>query len=286
MSVRVVDLEHIYNKGLPDETIAISRINFEAQDGEIVGVIGKTGSGKSTLMQHLNGLLRPTAGSIFINDLDISREGISLTDVRKEVGLVFQYPEYQLFEESVEKDIAFGPGNLGFNEEKINACVREALELVEMDYDKFKEKSPFDLSGGEKRRVAIAGVLAMRPKILILDEPTAGLDPDAHKSIVAMIKNIHKNISNIIFIVSHNMDDIEELSDRVLVINNGEIVKNGSPAEVFSEAEELFDYGLGLPTMKRFIYKLKNNGVDVGKVKTFDELSEKIYQVCFCEGKF
>lgn len=281
MSVRVVDLEHIYNKGLPDETIALSRINFEAQDGEIVGVIGKTGSGKSTLMQHLNGLLRPTAGSIFINDLDISREGIPLTDVRKEVGLVFQYPEYQLFEESVEKDIAFGPGNLGFDEEKIRDCVREALELVEMDYDKFKDKSPFDLSGGEKRRVAIAGVLAMRPKILILDEPTAGLDPDAHKSIVAMIKNIHKNISNIIFIVSHNMDDIEELSDRVLVINNGEIVKNGSPAEVFSEAEELFDYGLGLPTMKRFIYKLKNNGVDVGKVKTFDELSEKIYQVCF-----
>ena len=186
MSIRVENLKHIYEKGMPTESLALDNISFEVEDGQLFGIIGHTGSGKSTLLQHLNGLLKPDEGRIHIGGVDITEPGISMTEIRKRIGLVFQYPEYQLFEETVAKDVVFGPKNLGLSEEEAEERVKEALELVGLDYEIFKDRSPFDLSGGQKRRVAIAGVIAMRPEVLILDEPTAGLDPKAHKDVLKM----------------------------------------------------------------------------------------------------
>ena len=201
MSIQVKNLTHIYSKGMPDEQLALDDVSFEIADGEKVAVIGHTGSGKSTLMQHLNGIIKPSSGNIIIGDTDITDPKTVMKDVRRRVGLVFQYPEYQLFEETVAKDIAFGPKNLGLSEEEIDVRVREAIQLVGLDYDDIAERSPFELSGGQKRRVAIAGVIAMEPEILILDEPTAGLDPGAHKEILRMIEKIHSAQNNIIIFV-------------------------------------------------------------------------------------
>ena len=211
MSIRVENLVHIYDKGMPSEQLALDNISFTADDGQHVGIIGHTGSGKSTLLQHLNGLLKPESGSIVIGDTDITQPGISMVQIRKKIGLVFQYPEYQLFEETVAKDVAFGPGNLGLSREEIDERVREAIELVGLDYEESKDRSPFELSGGQKRRVAIAGVVAMCPEVLILDEPTAGLDPKAHKDVLAMVEEVHRRTGNNTILVSNNMDDIARL---------------------------------------------------------------------------
>ena len=205
MSIRVEHLKHIYDKGMPTESLALDDVSFEIADGQMFGIIGHTGSGKSTLLQHLNGLLKPESGHIVIGDVDITEPDIAMTEIRKRIGLVFQYPEYQLFEETVAKDVAFGPRNLGLAEEEIQERVREAIELVGLDYETFKERSPFELSGGQKRRVAIAGVIAMRPEALILDEPTAGLDPKAHKDVLKMVEEVHRRTGNITILVSHNM---------------------------------------------------------------------------------
>ena len=261
MSIRVEHLTHIYDKGLPTEQIALEDINFTVADGELLGVIGHTGSGKSTLLQHLNGLLKPSSGRVLVGDVDITAPGVSMVEIRKRIGLVFQYPEYQLFEETVAKDVAFGPKNLGLSEQEIEERVREALELVGLDYEQIKERSPFELSGGQKRRVAIAGVVAMRPEVLILDEPTAGLDPKAHHDVLDMVQEVHCRTGNIIILVSHNMADIARVSDKIIVIDSGHLVTTGTPQEVFAQKELLRGVGLDLPPITEFTETLREKGM-------------------------
>jgi len=263
MSIQVKNLTHVYEKGMPNESIALENISFEVEDGAFLGVIGHTGSGKSTLLQHLNGLLKPTDGKIIIGDVDITSPDVSMVEIRKRIGLVFQYPEYQLFEETVAKDVAFGPKNLGLGEEEIEERVKEAIELVGLDYEMVKDRSPFELSGGQKRRVAIAGVVAMKPEVLILDEPTAGLDPKAHKDVLKMIEKVHEKTGNITILVSHNMADIARLSDKVLVIDSGHMVTIGTPKEVFSHREELSKVGLDLPPITQLTESLRSKGMMV-----------------------
>lgn len=263
MSIQVKNLTHVYEKGMPNESIALENISFEVEDGAFLGVIGHTGSGKSTLLQHLNGLLKPTDGKIIIGDVDITSPDVSMVEIRKRIGLVFQYPEYQLFEETVAKDVAFGPKNLGLGEEEIEERVKEAIELVGLDYEMVKDRSPFELSGGQKRRVAIAGVVAMKPEVLILDEPTAGLDPKAHKDVLKMIERVHEKTGNITILVSHNMADIARLSDKVLVIDSGHMVTIGTPKEVFSHREELSKVGLDLPPITQLTESLRSKGMMV-----------------------
>lgn len=263
MSIRVEHLTHIYDKGMPTESVALSDVSFSAEDGQFVGIIGHTGSGKSTLLQHLNGLLKPHEGRVIVGDVDITEPGISMVEIRKRIGLVFQYPEYQLFEETVAKDVAFGPKNLGLSEAEIEERVKEAIELVGLDYETVKDRSPFELSGGQKRRVAIAGVVAMRPEVLILDEPTAGLDPKAHKDVLNMVEEVHRRTGNITIFVSHNMADIAKLSDKVVVIDSGRLVTEGTPKEVFSKKDELRSVGLELPPVTEFTENLRERGVEL-----------------------
>ena len=277
MSIRVENLKHIYEKGMPTESLALDNISFEVEDGQLFGIIGHTGSGKSTLLQHLNGLLKPDEGRIHIGGVDITEPGISMTEIRKRIGLVFQYPEYQLFEETVAKDVAFGPRNLGLSEEEAEERVKEALELVGLDYEIFKDRSPFDLSGGQKRRVAIAGVIAMRPEVLILDEPTAGLDPKAHKDVLKMVEEVHRRTGNITILVSHNMADIARLSDKVLVIDSGKVVTVGTPKEVFSHRKELADVGLDLPPITQLTEALRERGMSIAEtILSVDEAADEI----------
>ena len=263
MSIRVEHLTHIYDKGMPTQSVALDDISFTAEDGQFIGVIGHTGSGKSTLLQHLNGLLKPDSGRVIVGDVDITAPGISMVEIRKRIGLVFQYPEYQLFEETVAKDVAFGPKNLGLSDEQIEERVREAIELVGLDYETVKDRSPFELSGGQKRRVAIAGVVAMRPEVLILDEPTAGLDPKAHKDVLTMVEEVHRRTGNITIFVSHNMADIARLSDKIVVIDSGRLVTVGTPKEVFSRKDELRAVGLDLPPVTEFTESLREKGIDL-----------------------
>ena len=276
MSIQVRNIKHIYEKGMPTESVALDDISFDVDDGEFLGIIGHTGSGKSTLLQHLNGLLKPDEGTIVIGGADITAEGISMVEIRKRIGLVFQYPEYQLFEETVAKDVAFGPRNLGLSDEEIGERVKEAIELVGLDYDEIKDRSPFELSGGQKRRVAVAGVIAMRPEVLILDEPTAGLDPKAHRDMLAMIEEVHRRTGNITILVSHNMADIARLSDQILVIDSGHLVVSGTPKEVFSRTEELERVGLDLPPITILTENLRKRGMDIEKtILSVDEAAEQ-----------
>ena len=263
MSIQVKNLKHIYEKGMPNESVALEDISFEVDDGEFLGIIGHTGSGKSTLLQHLNGLLKPDEGKIIIGGVDITADDVSMVEIRKRIGLVFQYPEYQLFEETVAKDVAFGPKNLGLSQEEIDSRVKEAVTMVGLDYDQIKDRSPFELSGGQKRRVAIAGVIAMGPEVLILDEPTAGLDPKAHKDILSMIEEVHRLTGNITILVSHNMADVARLSDKILVIDSGHLVVCGTPKEVFSQTEELEKVGLDLPPITRLTEELRKRGMKI-----------------------
>ena len=256
MSIIVRHLTHIYSKGLPGETVALDDVSFEIASGECIGIIGHTGSGKSTLLQHMNGLLKPHSGEIIVSDMNIGEGSVKKVDISKNVGLVFQYPEYQLFEETVAKDVAFGPRNLGVPEDEISSIVRESIELLGLEYDAVAEKSPFELSGGQKRRVAIAGVLAMKPKVLILDEPTAGLDPASKHDMLEVIKRLRQERNLIVVFVSHNMKDIAELSDRIIVMNGGKLVMNGSPKEVFARASELKSMGLSVPPVTEILYEV------------------------------
>ena len=257
MSIEVKNLKYTYNPGMPGETLALDDVSFEVHDGETIGIIGHTGSGKSTLLQHLNGLIRPDSGEVWVDGQCITDKSAKLVDVRRKVGLVFQYPEYQLFEETVAKDIAFGPRNTGIPEDQMEKRVRAAMSIVGLDYDEIAESSPFELSGGQKRRVAIAGVVAMRPSVLILDEPTAGLDPAAHDEVLAMIETINASMNMIVIFVSHNMADVARLSDRVLVMDKGKIAMQGTPREVFSNEDELSSMGLGVPPVRDILKKIK-----------------------------
>ena len=261
--IEVRNLTHIYSEGLPHESVALDDVSFRIEDGSFTGIIGHTGSGKSTLLQHLNGLLKPTSGTIVIDGTDITDSHTRMLDIRKKVGLVFQYPEYQLFEETVAKDVAFGPANLGLGQEEIEERVRQSISLVGLDYEAIKDTSPFELSGGQKRRVAIAGVLAMKPEVLVLDEPTAGLNPKAHYDILDMVQEIHERENNITIFVSHNMNDIARMSDRVLVIDKGHLAMNGTPQEVFSREEELKSMGLALPDATEIVSQLRKEGMNL-----------------------
>ena len=277
MSIKVEHLTHIYDKGMPSESVALDDVSFTAEDGQFIGIIGHTGSGKSTLLQHLNGLLKPDEGTVTVGNVNITQPEISMVEIRKRIGLVFQYPEYQLFEETVAKDVAFGPKNLGLSETEIEERVKEAIELVGLDYETVKDRSPFELSGGQKRRVAIAGVVAMRPEVLILDEPTAGLDPKAHKDVLNMVEEVHRRTGNITIFVSHNMADIARLSDKILVIHNGKLVTKGSPKEVFSQKETLWSVGLDLPPVTEFTEGLRERGINLSAtILDVDEAAAQI----------
>jgi energy-coupling factor transport system ATP-binding protein len=265
MAIVVENLRYVYDVGSPFETVALENINFTIEEGEFVGLIGHTGSGKSTLIQHLNGLIKPTSGRIIINDVDILSGEIKLSDIRKRVGLVFQYPEYQLFEETIYKDIAFGPANLGLKADEIDKRVRYAMDIVNMDFETYKDKSPFELSGGQKRRVAIAGVLAMQPEVLILDEPTAGLDPRGRDEILMQIKRLHDEKHITVVLVSHSMEDIAKLVDRIIVMHEGNIELMGTKQEVFEHAERLEEIGLGLPQILYLVNALRKKGMHFDK---------------------
>ncbi len=260
--LQVKDLTHTYGAGTPFQRSAVEHMSFDVNEGEFLGIIGHTGSGKSTLIQHLNGLLQPTAGEILLRGKNIWAEPKKIREVRFKVGLVFQYPEYQLFEETVYKDIAFGPANQGKTGDELDQAVREAAKLVGIRDDQL-EKSPFELSGGQKRRVALAGVLAMEPEVLVLDEPTAGLDPAGRENLMANIRDYHRNKGKTIILVSHSMDEIARNVDRILVLKNAHVLMQGTPAEVFARGEELLSAGLDVPQITRIAMELKRRGVDI-----------------------
>ena len=275
----IIKTEHLvytYNTGTPQQKVAVDDVNLEIEQGEFVGVIGHTGSGKSTLIQHLNGLLAPSSGKVYVDGEDIWADKSKLRQVRFKVGLVFQYPEYQLFEETVAKDIAFGPKNMGLSEEEIDQRVQEAAEFVGLPKS-YMEKSPFELSGGQKRRVAIAGVIAMRPKVLILDEPTAGLDPKGRKKILGQIQEYHRQEQNTILLVSHSMEDVAQYASKVLVMNNSRVFAYDTVDEVFSKIEQLKEMGLSVPQLSEVFYQLRQKGFDVNtNIYTVEQAKEEL----------
>ena len=260
MSIKIEKLTYTYMKGTPFEKKAIDNVSLKIEEGEFVALIGHTGSGKSTLIQHINGLLKGDSGKIFIDGEDITIKKMNLNHIRKKVGLVFQYAEYQLFEETVEKDIAFGPRNLGLSDDEINEKVKKAMNIVGLEYEKFKEKSPFELSGGQKRRVAIAGVVAMGPKVLILDEPTAGLDPKGRDDILFQIRELHRQFKLTVILVSHSMEDVAKVAGRIIVMDNGKCIIAGKPSQVFKEADTLESVGLAVPQVAYLVKKLREKG--------------------------
>ena len=274
--IKVEDLSHVYSEGTPFEKTAIHNISLTIPEGEMVGIIGHTGSGKSTFIQHLNGPLKPTSGTITLDGRDIYESKQFTHDVRFRVGLVFQYPEYQLFEETVYKDIAFGPSNMKLSEEEIDERVREAAAFVRVEEELF-EKSPLELSGGQKRRVAIAGVIAMRPSVLILDEPTAGLDPGGCQQILQNICEYREKSGSTVILVSHSMDDVARIADRLVVFSKGSILMEGTPEEVFSHPDELTEVGLSVPEPTSIAMALREKGVDLGSaIYTTDQLVSAI----------
>lgn len=261
--IEVKNLNYIYGEGLPSCRQALFDINLEVASGEVVAVIGHTGSGKSTLIQHFNAIVKPSSGSVIIDGLDVTAKGVKKTEIRKKVGLVFQYPEHQLFEETVFKDISYGPKNLGWGEEEVKRAVAEACEIVGVK-EKHLSRSPFELSGGQKRRVAIAGVIAMEPSVLVLDEPVAGLDPHGREEILAMISNLHEKRPDMtIIFVSHSMEDVARVANRIIVMNKGKIAMTGTVAEIFSRGEELEKMGLTVPQITKITDKLRQMGFDV-----------------------
>ena len=259
--IKLININHTYNEDTVMQVSAIKNINLEIKDGEFIGLIGHTGSGKSTLIQHLNGLLKPTSGNIYYDDEDVHKKGYKKSKLRSEVGLVFQYPEYQLFEDTVFKDVSFGPKNMGLDKAEIEKRVIESLNMVNMGQE-YYNKSPFLLSGGEKRRVAIAGILAMKPKFLVLDEPAAGLDPVGRSNILKGISSLNKSGIGIIM-VSHSMEDVARYADRIIVMNKGEIIYNDTPEAVFSHSKELEEMGLSIPTMTKLANKLVEGGLKI-----------------------
>ena len=277
--LQVRNLTHTYGIGTPFERSAVKDVSFDVVEGEFLGIIGHTGSGKSTLIQHLNGLLRPTSGQILLDGKDIWAEPKKIRAVRFRVGLVFQYPEYQLFEETVYKDIAFGPVNMGKTGAELDRCVREAARLVGIR-DEQLQKSPFELSGGQKRRVALAGVLAMEPEVLVLDEPAAGLDPAGRENLMANIRDYHRRHGRTVLLVSHSMDEIAQNADRILVLKSARVLMDGTPPEIFSRADELIHAGLDIPQAARIALALKQRGVKINPaVYTLDALEKELLAV-------
>lgn len=276
MPVEIKNLTHTYMKDTVFEHKALNDISINIEDGEFIGLIGHTGSGKSTFIQHLNALLKPTSGNIIIDGVDITSKGVALKKVRQTVGLVFQYPEHQLFEETVFKDVAFGPQNLGLSQQMIEERVKEALSLVGLDFDKIKDVSPFELSGGQKRRVAIAGVLAMKPKVLILDEPTAGLDPKGRDEILGEIKKLHSSQNITVVLVSHSMEDIANLVDRIIVMSKGQVVLTDTPRNVFKQAELLQNIGLDVPQVTNLVNELNKKGLQIKDCISVDEAYDEL----------
>jgi energy-coupling factor transport system ATP-binding protein len=280
MSIKIKNLTHVYMPKSPFEKIALDKVSLSIEDGEFIALIGHTGSGKSTLIQHFNGLLEATSGKIIVVGVDITDKKAKLTDIRKKVGLVFQYPEYQLFEETIAKDIEFGPRNLGLSDEEIQSRVIKSMEMVGLDYETYKDKSPFDLSGGQKRRVAIAGVVAMQPTTLILDEPTAGLDPKGRDDILDQISKLHKDYNMTVVIVSHSMEDVAKFADRIIVMNDGKVALQGTPAEVFKEVDLLEKIGLGVPQVTYLVRELRKKGFNLSdNVFTIEKAKKELLSI-------
>ena len=277
MPIEVRHLTHRYSAGSAFSTVALDDVSLTIQDGEFIGIIGHTGSGKSTLVQHLNGLLKPSSGQVLVDGEDLNAEKADRRALRQRIGLVFQYPEYQLFEETVARDIAFGPRNQGLSKEEIDQRVRYAMDCVHLDYEKYASRSPFELSGGQMRRVAIAGVLAMRPKVLILDEPTAGLDPRGRDRILTMLEDLHRKENTTILMVSHSMDDMARLATRLIVMADGRLAMTGTPREVFARVDEMVSLGLDVPAAARLCRALRDRGVDLpADLYRADELKQAI----------
>lgn len=277
MIIQLKNVSYVYNPGTPFEKRALDDISLDITEGDFIGLIGHTGSGKSTLVQHLNGLMKPTSGEIIVDGQSLSDKETKMKKIRQKVGLVFQYPEHQLFEETIYKDIAFGPKNLGLSEEEIDTRVRRAMELVGLDFEELRDRSPFELSGGQKRRVAIAGVIAMRPKVLILDEPTAGLDPKGRDDILDEIRKLYEKENITTILVSHSMEDIARLVNRAIVMHRGKIAMDGTTREIFSRSEELEKMGLGIPQITQFMKRFKEKGHKVREdVLTIDEAKDVI----------
>lgn len=285
MPIEVKNLCHMYSKSTPFEKVALSDISFTIEDGDFIGLIGHTGSGKSTLIQHLNGLLKPDSGAVYVDGEDIGSKDTNLKKIRSKVGIVFQYPEYQLFEETVYKDIAFGPKNMGLSEEEIDKRVRHVAELVGIK-EKYFESSPFALSGGQKRRVAIAGVLAMNPEVLVLDEPAAGLDPVGREAILARIKELHEKEGITVVLVSHSMEDIARFAKKIMVLSGGELKMYDTVENIFNRSEELSEMGLSVPQTCKIMKELKAGGIDVDdKIYTVDKACEEILRYLREVGK-
>ena len=284
MSIEVRNLSHIYGEGTIFEQYALKNVNLTIGDGEFIGLIGHTGSGKSTLIQHLNGLLRASSGDILYNGESIYREGYSMKELRSHVGLVFQYPEHQLFEVDVFSDVCFGPKNLGLSQEEVEARAREALTLVGLD-ESFYKQSPFELSGGEKRRGAIAGVLALKPEVLILDEPTAGLDPQGREDILGLVAKLHREQGMTVILVSHSMEDVARYVSRLVVMNHGEKVFDGTPKEVFRHYKELEAIGLAAPQITYVVHALKEQGIPIDEdITTVEEARDAILAIWKKQG--
>jgi len=286
MPIEVRHLTHTYSEGSAFQATAIRDVSLTLEDGEFVAVVGHTGSGKSTLVQHLNGLLTPTEGQILVDGMDMFAPGADKRLIRRKVGLVFQYPEYQLFEETVAKDVAFGPKNLGLSADEIDRRVRQAMAHVHLDYDQYAQRSPFELSGGQMRRVAIAGVLAMEPRFLILDEPTAGLDPMGRDHILGMIQELHRQGGVTVVMVSHSMDDVARLATRLIVMSKGQVVAAGTPREIFRQADMMASIGLGVPEAARLCAALRGRGLMLPEdLYTLEELREHLLRLWKERGK-
>lgn len=275
MPIKLEGLSHTYQGGSPFQSTALHDVNLVIEDRDLLALIGHTGSGKSTLAQHLNGLLQPTSGRVLLDGQDINEKSSDKRALRFAVGLVFQYPEHQLFEETVKKDIGFGPRNMGLGEAEVNARVREAMDKIGLPYDEIAEKSPFELSGGQMRRVALAGVLAMRPRILVLDEPTAGLDPRARDFLLNDVRRLHAEGTSVVMI-SHSMDDVARLATRVAVLEKGRLVMEGSPGEIFARVDRLSAMGLDVPQASRLRYLLAESGIELPECYQLEELADSL----------
>lgn len=277
MLIEALDLSFVYMPGTPFEVKALRNVNMKIESGQFVGIIGQTGSGKSTLIQHFNGLLQPSEGKVLVDGKEILRSNLTLRYLRRRIGLLFQYPEHQLFEETVYKDIAFGPKNLALSAKEIDERVWDAMQMVGLDFDEYKDRSPFDLSGGQMRRVAIAGVVAMQPEVLILDEPAAGMDPEGRCVILDQLKRIHKEKGLTLILVSHNMEEVSRLADSLFVMHEGEIVLTGSPEVIFDRSSCLERYGLTLPPLTELMHKLRDSGCSVRtSIFTVPEVCEEL----------
>lgn len=277
MDINFKNVSFIYGEKTPFEKLALDNIDLTIKKGEFVGIIGHTGSGKSTLIQHFNGILKPTSGDVFIGDMNTKDKELAKSGLRYKIGLVFQYPEYQLFEETIEKDIAFGPRNMGLSEEEVTERVKEAMEIVGLDYETKKDKSPFEISGGQKRRVAIAGILAMKPDILILDEPTAGLDPKGRDELFFQIKNLYEKNNITIVLISHSMEDVAKLVNRIIIMKDGHIHSDKKTKDAFSDVDDLKKVGLNVPQITELMDVLRKNGYNFSKnILTVDEAFSEI----------